>query len=74
MPQDTSLHGRVVLDAVLSWQRTPLLRRAAAAGAVIFSGADWWVRQGAAQLPLLTGHQATVEELELNLAATWGEA
>ena len=63
----------MVLDAVLRWEPTPLLRRARAAGAILFSGADWWVRQGAAQLPLLTGYPATVAELELDLAACWGE-
>ena len=73
LPRGAQLRGRVVLDAVLRWEPTPLLRRARAAGAILFSGADWWVRQGAAQLPLLTGYPATVAELELDLAACWGE-
>ena len=74
LPPDANLADRVVLDAVLRMEETPLLGRARAAGAVCFSGPDWWVRQGAAQLPLITGQPASVAELELDLAASWGHA
>jgi 3-phosphoshikimate 1-carboxyvinyltransferase len=55
----------VVLDAVLGAGGcgTPLLRRAAAGGARTIDGMQWWRRQGALQLELLTGHAATTEEL-----------
>ena len=71
MPENVSLEGKVVVDAVLRPRPTPLVARALDQGAVAFPGAAWWVRQGAAQIPLLTGYPLRREELEEALDRTW---
>ncbi len=74
LPADISLAGKGVVDAALRPGGTPLLRRAASDGASTFDGADWWVRQGAAQIPLLTGEALELGEIREALEQTWRRA
>jgi len=53
-----------VLDMVISEHPTPLLRRAASAGARALSGLQMWFLQGALQMQLLLERPVTAEELE----------
>ncbi len=61
--QRTDWDDCVVLDMVLSPTPTPLLQRAAQAGAQVISGLSMWFIQGALQMEALTGHPVTAQEL-----------
>lgn len=64
LPPQVELAHRVVLDAVIRSEPTPLLQQAEARGARTISGMQWWVQQGAEQISLLCGEQITVEQLQ----------
>ncbi|MBL8860525.1 MAG: type I 3-dehydroquinate dehydratase [Planctomycetes bacterium] len=60
--------GAVVLDAVYDPVRTPLLRAAAAAGAVPLGGDEWFLRQASAQFRHLTGSEPDAQLMARELA------
>lgn len=64
MPPGVDYNGRVVLDAVLRAEPTPLRKEVEAGGGQALGGLDWWVEQGAEQTSLLTGEKISVEELK----------
>jgi len=63
MPPGVWYEDRVVLDAVLRAEPTPLRREVEQSGGRTLGGLDWWVEQGAEQISLLTGEEISVEEL-----------
>lgn len=62
IPEEWIHPGSLVLDAVYSPIRTPLLAAAAAKGCTAVPGAEWFVRQAKEQFELFT-HQAPDEPL-----------
>ncbi|MBU0756191.1 MAG: hypothetical protein KJ645_13695, partial [Planctomycetes bacterium] len=63
VPESVSLKGKVVIDAVLSNDPTPLLKRASSEGAQFAGGLDFWTEQGSRQLQLFNAPRATPRDL-----------
>jgi shikimate 5-dehydrogenase len=70
MPEELAWSGRIVLDAVIAREPTPLLRRVAAGGGVAIDGHAWWIRQGSLQMEALAGHRFDLAEMQEALDAT----
>ena len=67
LPEKTTFAGRLVIDAVMIPEGTPLTRRAAASGAKVVDGYEMWVRQGALQMSRLLGQPVAVGDLQAQL-------
>lgn len=65
--------GGAVCDVVYDGWPTPLARTAAAAGAVVVSGADLLVQQALGQVTAFTGREVAVEVLRAALPGSLGE-
>jgi 3-dehydroquinate dehydratase type I len=63
VPETLGWEGKVVLDAVISLEPTPLLRQVAQGGGTAIPGTAWWVRQGALQVGVMTGNDLPVAEV-----------
>lgn len=64
IPGRRSWEGATLIDLVLRPQEaTPLVRRAATAGARVISGLGFWLEQGARQMSWLLDEDITVDEL-----------
>lgn len=63
VPGWTPVPGATVLDMVYRPEVTPLLRTAAAAGAIAVSGVEMFLAQAAAQLELFVGRRLAADEL-----------
>ncbi|MEW6070973.1 MAG: type I 3-dehydroquinate dehydratase [Planctomycetota bacterium] len=69
VPADWIRPDRIVLDAVYRPRKTRLLAHAEARGCTCVPGAEWFVRQAAAQFRLFTGVDADEELLRRTFAA-----
>jgi shikimate 5-dehydrogenase len=58
IPAELLRPGSLVFDAVYRPLRTPLLIAAQERGCTCIPGAEWFVRQAAAQFELFTSHKA----------------
>ena len=65
--------GATVLDVVYAPWPTPFAAAAAARGARVISGLEMLLHQGAAQVELMTGHKAPVEEMRAALDSALAE-
>ncbi|KAL0464219.1 UNVERIFIED_CONTAM: Bifunctional 3-dehydroquinate dehydratase/shikimate dehydrogenase, chloroplastic [Sesamum latifolium] len=61
VPEETLRGYKLVFDAVYTPRKTRLLKEAEAAGAIVVSGVEMFLRQAAAQFSLFTGHKAPEE-------------
>ncbi|MEE9404316.1 MAG: type I 3-dehydroquinate dehydratase [Algisphaera sp.] len=68
-PQTQSTHRPIVFDTVYNPVETQLLRQAQAAGCNTLNGLEMFVRQGAAQYALWTGHQPPLDVFRAVLEA-----
>ncbi|XP_011078708.1 bifunctional 3-dehydroquinate dehydratase/shikimate dehydrogenase, chloroplastic-like [Sesamum indicum] len=59
--EETLRDYKLVFDAVYTPRKTRLLKEAEAAGAIVVSGVEMFLRQAAAQFSLFTGHKAPEE-------------
>ncbi len=64
LPPKMTLEGRLIVDAVMSREGTPLIRRATAVNRTAVDGFGLWVRQGATQMSRFLDRTVTSEELE----------
>ncbi|KAK4410860.1 Bifunctional 3-dehydroquinate dehydratase/shikimate dehydrogenase, chloroplastic [Sesamum angolense] len=66
VPEETLRDYKLVFDAVYTPRKTRLLKEAEAAGAIVVSGVEMFLRQATAQFSLFTGHKGKVKgDLEL---------
>ncbi|KAL0397363.1 UNVERIFIED_CONTAM: Bifunctional 3-dehydroquinate dehydratase/shikimate dehydrogenase, chloroplastic [Sesamum calycinum] len=61
VPEETLRDYKLVFDAVYTPRKTRLLKEAKAAGAIVVSGVEMFLRQATAQFSLFTGHKAPEE-------------
>ncbi|KAL0425396.1 UNVERIFIED_CONTAM: Bifunctional 3-dehydroquinate dehydratase/shikimate dehydrogenase, chloroplastic [Sesamum radiatum] len=57
VPEETLRDYKLVFDAVYTPRKTRLLKEAEAAGAIVVSGVEMFLRQATAQFSLFTGHK-----------------
>ncbi|KAH6796150.1 hypothetical protein C2S51_037136 [Perilla frutescens var. frutescens] len=62
VPEETLGNYKLVFDAVYNPRKTRLLKEAEAAGAIVVSGVEMFLRQAAAQFSLFTGKNKAPEE------------
>jgi 3-dehydroquinate dehydratase type I len=70
VPEEVTWRERVVLDAVIAREPTPLLRRVTAGGGIAIDGNAWWIRQGRLQMEALAGRRFDLDEMQEALDAT----